>query len=72
MCCQFTLTFCYPLLIQLLNHCNERPKVTVMFFACDNDVGVVLFKYQVKLEGLISFALALNTLPKTLVVEIYC
>ena len=30
-----------------------------MFFACDNDVGVVLFKYQVKLEGLISFVLAL-------------
>ena len=29
-CCCFTLTFCYPsVLIPLLNHCNERPKVTV-------------------------------------------
>ena len=45
-CCCFTLTFCYPsVLIPLLNHCNERPKVTVMFIAGNNDVSVVLFKY---------------------------
>ncbi|XP_027052340.1 uncharacterized protein LOC113679567 [Pocillopora damicornis] len=46
-CCCFTLTFCYPsVLIPLLNHCNERPKVTVMFVAGNNDVSVVLFKYS--------------------------
>ena len=45
-CCYFTLTFCYPsVLIPLLNQCNERPKVTVMFIACNGDVSVVLFKY---------------------------
>nr|XP_058941230.1 uncharacterized protein LOC131769521 [Pocillopora verrucosa] len=46
-CCCFTLTFCYPsVLIPLVNHCNERPKVTVMFVAGNNDVSVVLFKYS--------------------------
>ena len=45
-CCCFTLTFCYPsVLIPLLNHCNERPKVTVFFVACNNDVSVELFEY---------------------------
>ena len=39
--CCIALTFCYPsVLIPLLNHCNERPKVTIMFVTCNNDVSV--------------------------------